>query len=142
MISFRTYVLDFNQLNAAPEGANHSPKEVSTAFLLFGPRTDRFFVVTPPEEVRTEIYRRFSDWLYPLVYGTIAVFFAVVFVALFFAVAFLADFLAPFFAGPLARRSASSSAARSRLIDSTESPWRRVAPSSWSADAASAWAVA
>ena len=77
VISFRTYVLDFNQLNAAPEGANHSPKEVSTAFLLFGPRTDRFFAVTPPEEVRTEIYRRFSDWLYPLVYGTIAVFFAV-----------------------------------------------------------------
>ena len=33
--------------------------------------------MTPPEEVRTEVYRRFSDSLYPLVYGTIAVFFAV-----------------------------------------------------------------
>jgi lipopolysaccharide export system permease protein len=77
VISFRSYVLDFNQLNATPDGTNIAPKEASTAFLLFGPRTDRFFAVTRPDEIRAEIYRRFSDWLYPLVYGTIAAYFAV-----------------------------------------------------------------
>ena len=54
------------------------------------------------------------------------------FLAVFFAVDFLAGvFLAPrfaaFLAGPFSRRSASSSAARSRVIDSTESSLRRVA---------------
>jgi lipopolysaccharide export system permease protein len=77
VISFTSYVLDFNQLGATQSGINYAPKEVSTAFLLNGPRTDRFFVITAPQEVRTEIYRRFSDWLYPMVYGTIAIFFAV-----------------------------------------------------------------
>ena len=50
----------------------------------------------------------------------------VVFLAVFFAV-FFAPFLAAFFAGPLARRSASSSAARSMVIVASSSPWRRVA---------------
>ena len=30
-----------------------------------------------PEDVRAEINRRFSEWLYPLVFGTIAIYFAV-----------------------------------------------------------------
>src|SRR6185312_5268387 len=47
----------------------------------------------------------------------------------FFAAAFLVVFLAAFFlvAGPRARRSASSSPARSRVIVSTSSPLRRLA---------------
>ncbi|MCW2850034.1 MAG: hypothetical protein JWR90_4008 [Marmoricola sp.] len=58
--------------------------------------------------------------------------FLVVFLAVFLAVdflagAFLAPFLAAFLAGPRARRSASSSAARARVIDSTESSLRSVA---------------
>src|SRR5690606_11013284 len=63
----------------------------------------------------------------------VAVFFAAVFlaavflVAAFLAGAFLAPFLAVFFAGPLSRRSCSSSAARSRVISSTESSLRSVA---------------
>ena len=62
----------------------------------------------------------------------LAVFLAVVFLAVdffaadFFAV-FLAPFLAVFFAGPFARRSASSSAARSIVIVDSSSPWRSVA---------------
>ena len=57
-----------------------------------------------------------------------AVFFAAVFLAAaFFAAAFLAAFFAAFLAGPRSRRSASSSAARSRVIASTVSSLRRVA---------------
>src|SRR6476660_368948 len=64
-----------------------------------------------------------------------AVFLAVVFFAAVFfaAVAFLAGvffaaaFFAVFFTGPRARRSASSSEARSSVIDSTSSPLRRLA---------------
>jgi hypothetical protein len=51
----------------------------------------------------------------------------VLFAVDFFAVVFLAPRLAVFFAGPLARRSASSSAARSSVIASTVSSLRRVA---------------
>src|SRR4051812_5704991 len=59
------------------------------------------------------------------------VLFAVFLAAAFFAAGFLAAvFLAVVFffvAGPRARRSASSSAARSMVIDSTSSPLRRLA---------------
>ena len=58
-------------------GINYSPKERSTAYLLFAPRTDDFFTRNKPKDVRAEINRRFSEWLYPLVFGTIAIYFAV-----------------------------------------------------------------
>jgi lipopolysaccharide export system permease protein len=77
VINFQSYVLDFNQFSAATDGKNYSPKERSTAFMLFAPRSDVFFAKNKPEDVRSEVYRRFSDWLYPLVYGTIALYFAV-----------------------------------------------------------------
>jgi len=77
VISFESYLLDLNQFGATTTGRNLSPKERSTAFLLFAPRTDDFFLRNEPDEIRSEIYRRFSDWLYPLVYGTIAIYFAV-----------------------------------------------------------------
>ncbi|MDW6021278.1 LptF/LptG family permease [Mesorhizobium sp. BAC0120] len=77
VISFESYLLDLNQFGATTTGRNYSPKERSTAFLLFAPRTDDFFLRNEPDEIRSEIYRRFSDWLYPLVYGTIAIYFAV-----------------------------------------------------------------
>lgn len=78
VISFQSYVLDFNQFGPAGRtGRNFSPKERSTAFLLFAPRTDDFFLRNEPEEIRSEINRRFSEWLYPMVYGTIALYFAI-----------------------------------------------------------------
>jgi lipopolysaccharide export system permease protein len=77
VVNFQSYVLDFNQFNAAADGVNYSPKERSTAFLLFAPRTDLFFVANRIDDIRSEIYRRFTDWLYPLVFGTIALYFAV-----------------------------------------------------------------
>jgi lipopolysaccharide export system permease protein len=77
IISFESYVLDLNQFSPAIDGKNYSPKERSTAFLLFTPRTDDFFLRNQAEDIRSEIYRRFSEWLYPMVYGTIAIYFAV-----------------------------------------------------------------
>ena len=77
IISFESYVLDFNQFGPTIGGINYSPKERSTAYLLFAPRTDDFFTRNKPKDVRGEIYRRFSEWLYPLVFGTIAIYFAV-----------------------------------------------------------------
>lgn len=77
VISFESYVLDFNQFGPTSGGKNYSPKERSTAFLLFAPRTDDFFLRNKPEEIRSEINRRFTEWLYPMVYGTIALYFAI-----------------------------------------------------------------
>lgn len=77
IVNFQSYVLDFNHFNAASGGVNYSPKERSTAFLLFAPRTDLFFAANRLDDIRSEIWRRFTDWLYPLVYGTIALYFAV-----------------------------------------------------------------
>ena len=78
VISFESYVLDFNQFGPTSGGAvNYSPKERSSAYLLFGPRSDDFFVRNEPKDVRTEINRRFAEWLYSLVFGTIAIYFAV-----------------------------------------------------------------
>jgi lipopolysaccharide export system permease protein len=77
VISFESYVLDFNQFGPSSGEVNYSSKERSTAYLLFAPRTDDFFMRNKPEDVRAEINRRFSEWLYPLVFGTIAIYFAV-----------------------------------------------------------------
>jgi lipopolysaccharide export system permease protein len=77
IISFESYFLDFNQFGSTSGGTNYFPKERSTEFLLFAPRTDAFFLNNEPKDIRSEIYRRFSEWLYPLVYGTIAIYFAV-----------------------------------------------------------------
>ncbi len=78
VISFQSYVLDFNQFGSSGRsGKTYSPKERSTAFLLFAPRTDDFFLRNEPDEIRSEINRRFSEWLYPMVYGTIALYFAI-----------------------------------------------------------------
>lgn len=77
VIRFQSYVLDFNQFGPAAGGRNYSSKERSTAFLLFAPQTDDFFLRNKPEDIRSEINRRFSEWLYPMVYGTIALYFAI-----------------------------------------------------------------
>ena len=77
VISFASYVLDFNQFGPTSGEINYSSKEPSTAYLLFAPRTDDFFMRNKPEDVRAEINRRFSEWLYALVFGTIAIYFAV-----------------------------------------------------------------
>jgi lipopolysaccharide export system permease protein len=77
VISFESYMLDFNQFGPTSGGINYSPKERSTAYLLFAPRTDDFFMRNKPEDIRAEINRRFSEWLYALVFGTIAIYFAV-----------------------------------------------------------------
>jgi len=77
VISFESYMLDFNQFGPTSGGINYSPKERSTAFLLFAPRSDDFFMRNKAEDIRAEINRRFSEWLYALVFGTIAIYFAV-----------------------------------------------------------------
>ncbi len=71
-------------------------------------------------------HRPLAAWTYFLAAAFLAGDFLVVFLAVFFAV-FLAVFLPPFLAGPLARRSASSSNARSGVSVSSESSLRSVA---------------
>jgi lipopolysaccharide export system permease protein len=77
VISFESYLLDLNQFGPTTKDRNYTPKERSTQFLLFAPRTDDFFLKNQSDDIRSELYRRFSDWLYPLVYGMIAIYFAV-----------------------------------------------------------------
>ena len=77
VIHFESYVLDFTRFGPTTGGKNYSPRENSTQFLLFAPRTDDFFLMNKAEDIKGEIYKRFSDWLYPLVFGTIAIYFSV-----------------------------------------------------------------
>jgi lipopolysaccharide export system permease protein len=77
IIRFELYFLDFNQFGSTGGSVNYSPKERSTNYLLYAPHSDEFFSRNQPKDVRGEIYRRFSEWLYPLVFGTIAIYFAV-----------------------------------------------------------------
>jgi lipopolysaccharide export system permease protein len=77
IIRFESYFLDFNQFGASSGGINYSPKERSTRFLLTAPRSDEFFTRNEPKDIRSEIYRRFSEWLYPMVFGATALYFAV-----------------------------------------------------------------
>lgn len=73
IISFATTTLDFSQLlGQATRGQR--PEELPTSYLL-APPADDAVAKFKPAEIRREINRRFTEWLYPLVFGIAAVFF-------------------------------------------------------------------
>jgi lipopolysaccharide export system permease protein len=73
-ITFASYALDFATFDASERKTRYYPKERSTAY-LFSPDPNDPVVRDAPALVRSEIHRRFSDWLYPLLFGLIAVYF-------------------------------------------------------------------
>ncbi|MBX3575686.1 MAG: LptF/LptG family permease [Rhizobiaceae bacterium] len=76
IVRFGSYVVDLAQFSAANAGGpSYEPSEQSTYYLLYGDRSDDYFQKKRPEEIRAELNRRFADWLYPIAFGMIVVFF-------------------------------------------------------------------
>ncbi|MGN6582944.1 MAG: LptF/LptG family permease [Rhizobiaceae bacterium] len=76
VVRFQSYALDFSNFGAASKGHSfHFPKEQSTAY-LFHPDPNDIVYKTRPGLLRAELHRRFSDWLYPLAFGIITIYFA------------------------------------------------------------------
>lgn len=75
VISFATTALDFSQFVGSRGRSNHRPEELTTAELL-APDPETPLARDRPAELRREINRRFSEWLYPMLFGLVAVYFA------------------------------------------------------------------
>lgn len=73
IISFATTALDFSQFLGKSARA-HRPEEMPTGLLL-APPPDSPLAAREPTEIRRELNRRFSEWLYPLAFGLIAAYF-------------------------------------------------------------------
>lgn len=74
IISFATTALDFSQFLRSDGGRGYRAEELTTAYLLSPEPNDPLFV-DRPSNIRREIHRRFSEWLYPLAFGLIAAYF-------------------------------------------------------------------
>lgn len=75
VISFATTALDFSEFLGSQGRSAYRPEELPTADLL-APSPDLSLARDRPAELRREIHRRFTEWLYPLVFGLVAVYFA------------------------------------------------------------------
>jgi lipopolysaccharide export system permease protein len=75
IIQFASYAIDFSQFGPAGKTTNFFPKERSTAFLI-NPDPNDFFAKQKPNLIRSELNRRFSEWLFPLAFALIATYFA------------------------------------------------------------------
>jgi len=75
IIQFASYAIDFSQFGPAGKTTSFFPKERSTAFLL-NPDPNDFFVKQRPHLIRSELNRRFSEWLFPVAFALIATYFA------------------------------------------------------------------
>lgn len=73
IISFATTALDFSRF-LGQKSRGHRPEEMTTAFLLSPPADDPL-AKRKPTDIRRELNRRFSEWLYPLAFGMVAVYF-------------------------------------------------------------------
>ncbi len=75
IITFTRTALDFSEF--APQSGQfpYLPREYYTETLISPPPGD-LFRTHFPGKLREELNRRFSDWLYPLVFGLVAVYFA------------------------------------------------------------------
>lgn len=76
VITFTTYALDFASFKASGGQPSYYAKERSTLELLNPNPADTLFKARP-DAFRTELHRRLSDWLYPLAFGLIALFYSV-----------------------------------------------------------------
>lgn len=76
IVSFTTYALDLGHFTAAQRGGSYQPKEQTTAYLL-NPDPNDSFAQHQPQVLRSEFHRRMTDWLYPLAFCLIALYFSV-----------------------------------------------------------------
>jgi lipopolysaccharide export system permease protein len=73
-VRFESYVLDLAFFGQTRTVGSYKVQERSTAALLSPEPDDRLFE-EQPDAFREEIHSRFSEWIYPLVFGLIAVYF-------------------------------------------------------------------
>jgi lipopolysaccharide export system permease protein len=75
IITFVSTVLDFSSFGGGAITGNYQPIEMETAALV-NPDPNYRVYKERPFLVRKEIHRRFSEWLYPLAFGLIGIYFA------------------------------------------------------------------
>lgn len=75
VISFASYALDMSRYGPGNGPAVYQPKERDLADLL-NPDPNDWFAKNQPQTIRAELHQRFSDWLYPMSFALIAIFFA------------------------------------------------------------------
>ncbi len=74
IVHFTTTVLDFSEFASGSGRGWHAPEEFGTADLL-APDPSNGLTQFDPASLRRELHRRFSEWLFPLAFGLIAVYF-------------------------------------------------------------------
>lgn len=75
VISFASYALDMSQYGPAKGSSFYLPKEWTLSELL-EPDPNNQIAAKAPHIIRSEIHRRFSEWLYPMAFALVAIYFA------------------------------------------------------------------
>lgn len=70
VIRYSSYAFDLSQFTAAGARPNFGPKDRSLAYLM-NPDANDWIQNSNPLVYRAEIHKRFSEWLYPLVFALI-----------------------------------------------------------------------
>ncbi|MEO3998699.1 LptF/LptG family permease [Mesorhizobium sp. CAU 1732] len=70
IIQYRSYALDLSQFMASGGGPTLLPKDRTLGYLMNPSPDDKIFKASP-QAFRAELHRRFTEWLYPLVFALI-----------------------------------------------------------------------
>ena len=72
IIRFKAYALDLALFPASSHVTHYYPKEDSTSY-LFSPDANDPYYKDRPDLFVEQIYKRFSEWMYPLLFGLVAI---------------------------------------------------------------------
>ncbi|TKT81360.1 LPS export ABC transporter permease LptF [Aquamicrobium sp. LC103] len=70
MVRYKSYAFDLSQFDSAASGPVLLPKDRPLGYLMNPDPSDKRFQ-QKPQSFRAELHRRFSEWLYPLVFALI-----------------------------------------------------------------------
>ena len=70
VVRYSSYAFDLSQFTASGSTPNFGPKDRDLAY-LFNPDPNDWYQKKNPQIYRAEIHKRFSEWLYPLVFALI-----------------------------------------------------------------------
>lgn len=70
VVRYSSYAFDLSQFTSAGTGPNFGPKDRELSYLMNPAPNDRLQKANP-QIYRAEIHKRFSEWLYPLVFALI-----------------------------------------------------------------------
>jgi len=72
IVQFKSYALDLALFPATTGATHYFPKEDSTAY-LFEPDPNDPYYKSRPDLFTEQLYKRFSEWMYPLLFGLVAI---------------------------------------------------------------------